>query len=575
MYFLIYKGIEKINNKEKEWFCLFNDSNLYTKRPLFVWKSKNELQKLSIWGLKFEKGTIIYEGYKEKDIPIVKLPYEKVTLKDRMKLVLVRKRKDFTDNKRFLVVTSTCAYEYLSYQEVLYYNQKYGFTNIVKGDIIKTVKGEIPIIEDSKYISEKEAEMIQIVANNDKTFRNFIDDNHIVENLSDIPFDFSCKKSLRDTALFGDSSKILDAVDNFRKKSFMSPVFCKSCWDTIEKIKVKKDGGNIKNNKAVEMLLNNIPYNFLITPCKYCDEVQNFYRFSVLAKSRDNFFETGMKGMVSSLAPYDIIFDKQVIKQDLEGMYIVFHEYVHYLSCYNGNNGFIITDFFRCRSLLEPIFIDFYKVIDLEYLRTDEYIYSLIKTFLQLLTEGMTEIIAGFLLFKECKIKLKKGVYFYDKKEKCRDIKDIKYIYSYPTSDLKVIDEMDSLFKKIEDMTEKEFSIYFYLSPYYTNIQVMLLFIKKIGFSFVLECYFNNRPNLLWDRIKKKVPDIVEFLKLFEKNYRNNNAISSFENIEVQKLIDIMGFSYVITPSIYLENEEIIEDVVDISDEIFESDFIL
>ena len=542
MYFLIYKGIDVRNNKE--WFCLFNDSNLYTKRPLFVRKSKSELQKLSVWGLRLEGNKIIYEGYKEKEIPVVKLPYEKVTSKDKMKFVLIRKKKDFTDNKRFLVVISTGVFEYLSYQEVLYYNQKYGFTNIVRGDIIRTVKGDIPITEGNNYTLQKEAEMIEIVESNDKTFRNFIDNNHIFDSLSNVSFDFSNKKSLRDTALFGDSSKILDVIADFKKKSFMDEKNCKFCLNVINYTN-KFRGITWTDEDSVSFLANQLYHSFLEPPCKFCDDVQNFYRFSVLADKVNESMTDGPIGFVSSVAPYDLVFDKQRVKEDLSGMNSVYHEYVHYLSSQNGHSGFIINNDLINNPSYIVILNDFSKIMKLNLKNEEEYetfIY-LFNAFFSFLTEGLTEIIAGYLLYKDCEIKIKEGIYFYEGDKKYDNINDIKYIYSPVLKDLKSLGKIDSLLKRSEDREKEEYNIYLFYSCYFTNSQVMLLLMNKLGVEFIVNCFFNNKTDLLWQKMKREIPNIAIFLKVFQKNYMSYNGIS-FDVEAVQKLVDILGLDY-------------------------------
>lgn len=542
MYFLIYKGIDVRNNKE--WFCLFNDSNLYTQKPLFVWKSKNDIQRLFVWGLRFEKNKIIYEGYKEKDIPIIRLPYESITSKEKMKFVLVRKRKDLTDNKRFLAVTSTCALGYFSYQDILYYNQKYGFTNIVKGDVIRTIKGEIPIVEGNKYTLQKETEMIEIVDKNDKAFRSFIDDNHIIDNLNGVSFDFRNKKSLIDTALFGDSSKILDVVSNFKKKPFMDDTFCSFCLSTI-KYTNQFRGVTWTDELSVSFLSNQLSRSFLEPPCKYCEEIQNIYRFSTLAKKANEAMVDGPVGLVSFKAPYDLIFDKQKVKEDLRGMFFVYHEYVHYLSSQKGNSGFVINDASLCDSSYIDILDELSKIMGLSLKEETEYntFIDLFKAFFNYLTEGLTEILAGFLLYKDCEIKIREGVYFYEGDKKCDNINDIKYMYSPILKDLKSIGQIDILFKRSEDREQEEYNIYLLNSCYFTSVQVIALLMDKLGVEFIVNCFFNNKIDLLWKKMNKEIPNIGEFLRIFQKNYMLYNGIS-FDVEAVQSLIDTMGLKY-------------------------------
>ena len=98
---------------------------------------------------------------------------------------------------------------------------------------------------------------------------------------------------------------------------------CRYCFNTIERAKQRGE------YEYLSVLKGNLgDKDFFSYPCLVCEDMQLLASFAS--------FDGNGYGGVNVNAPYDLLFNKGVVGQDLACLQIIYPEYCHYLSSNKG-----------------------------------------------------------------------------------------------------------------------------------------------------------------------------------------------------------------------------------------------
>ena len=494
-------------------------------------KYYSENRKSNIWGVENNKLVSYYS------LPLVDLNKKKIKQSNFDIYTLVAKKSTIGERKRYLVSNPFGELKFFSYAEVIELIIRSGFTNLLRTErCIKSKKNEIIVLPKDKKDMDKEKSLFVLDPNerNDVVFRAFID-NQNTSAKKYLGEYIKAKRPLNEVAVFADVDKLYGKVASFQKKSFMDEKFCNFCFFTIERAKSK--GKYV----YIDIIKNNIGNKeFFSYPCLVCEDMQLLASFAS--------FEGNGYGAVNPSAPYDLLFNKGVVGEDLACLQIIYHEYCHYLSSNNGNSGFVEN----LKNIPDEKYRGIFNFI------AEVVPYNVVKDvlyyFFLCLTEGMTEILSGYLLYEDVKEMWYKDFKFINEDGKTViSLKEIEDTYSPLLKDLKTLKDIDFMFDyKQRSKNYKHIDT----SPYLNNMLAVLLFMEKLGVDFMVYAYMSNRFDLLFQNIllnygKDFVLSIIR--NFYEKVYLNmirsgvkinvvlsNSFINSFKSVKNERNLNFI-----------------------------------
>lgn len=490
-----------------------------------------ENKKNNIWGVENNKLVSYYS------LPVVDMDKKEIKQSNFDIYTLVAKKSTIGERKRYLVSNPFGKLEYLSYAEVIELIIKNGFTNLLRTErCIKSKKNEIIILPKDKEDIHKEKSLFVLDPNerNDIVFRAFIDNKNTSAEKYLGEY-IKTKRPLNEVAVFADVDKLYGKVTSFKKKPFMDDKFCYSCFNAIERAKLY---GEHKYLDILNAYIGN--KEFFSYPCLVCEDMQLLASFAS--------FEGNGYGAINAKAPYDLLFNKGVVGQDLACLQIIYHEYCHYLSSNNGNSGFVEN----FKNTFQNKYQSIYNFLSDVLPETD--IEDVLYYFFLCLTEGMTEILSGYLLYEDVKEMWSKGFKFINEDGKTvTSLREIENTYSPLLKDLKTLKDIDFMFDyKQRSRNYKHIDT----SPYLNNMLAVLLFMEKLGVDFMVYTYMNNRFDLLFQNMlfnfgKDFVLSIIR--NFYEKVYFNmirlnikvnialsNSFIDSFKSVKNKRNLDFI-----------------------------------
>ena len=312
---------------------------------------------------------------------------------------------------------------------------------------------------------------------------------------------------------------------------------------------IKKYYSQIKegedNSKKFEGLRLNMYYSFNILfdshdfsqpPCVSCYPTQELYGFYVFTTSNP-------LGFTSVRIP-----TKTFIKTNngtdfnLGNLKTSYHEYIHYLSTDdNGNCGFILFEFLKKEEKKkdrndennEEEITNIEKPQEIKYARAYRKI-----------TEGITDMLAGYFLYINCKELYDSGKYLYNSKGGKLDLEEIKKTYSPFLRDittLKPIEnielDMSKLFNSDEVYKKGVGSAYTY------NMILVYCLGHLIGWNDLLSGYFLNAPEYLYELLVEKIGEYRadKFLELLNNENLGSSSVGVLSKQNFDKLRVYLG----------------------------------
>ena len=222
-------------------------------------------------------------------------------------------------------------------------------------------------------------------------------------------------------------TKFYDKIKAIQRKSFMNDILCDFCFVILDKAVKKGKEGYIEYLKEYFKNKDFLDYPFMI-----CEDFQFISSFALL--------DGRGFGGVNVFAPYVLIFNKGTVGEDLGGLRVIYHEYCHYLSSNDGDTGFCI----KLSKMDDEKYIRLLNFF--EALIPKEDVKSVLHTFLGCLTEGMTDILAGFLLYEDAKFMWNNNKFVKEDGKTFESLVDVKKQYSPLLKDLKTLENIDFVF---------------------------------------------------------------------------------------------------------------------------------
>ena len=460
--------------------------------------------------------------------------------------VLIYKLKNLGRKDIFCVSDSMGNMKFCTSEEVRNMNMTIGFTNIIRSDkVIKANRDLIPCVEED-YLKrrEDESKVLDIDDKNEKGFNLFIDNpNSIVNEIlkKDI---FRDKMSIRESICILDENDLEKSVLNFVEKPYMTLDKCAECKRCMN---ILQDQVGKKNFEQKVLNLFG-SQSFLEYPCSVCEQIQDIFNMA--------FFSDGsVPGMVNINAPYKINFRQSAIHEDLVGLHLIYHEYSHYLSTWNKKSGYsILSELFESalfhrniglnlsenEKLYVEIFDLFKESLGIKDI-SDVHLIVYIVRFLNCLTEGFTEFVSGFFVFKDFYriSKQNKDFVIYDSFNNKYDILKVHKDFSPYTSDMMKIEDIYFVLNYNNKGDGNKSQIF--TSPYYDNMIAMVLLAYELGVRTVFKGYFKNNLLELWNGILKRV-NRKSFLRCLQIFYdlSDGNDISFNEKV-LKKFIEMFN----------------------------------
>lgn len=431
--------------------------------------------------------------------------------------VLIYKLKNLGRKDIFCVSDSMGNMKFCTSEEVRNMNMTIGFTNIIKSDkVIKANRDLIPCVEED-YLKrrEDESKVLDIDDKNEMGFNLFIDNpNSIVNEIlkKDI---FRDKMSIRESICILDENDLEKSVLNFVEKPYMTLDKCAECKRCM---KILQDQAGKKNFEQKVLNLFG-SQSFLEYPCSVCEQIQNILNMAHIKKN-------SVPGMVNINAPYKMNFSMHSLSENLNGVQLLYHEYSHYLSTRDRKSGYIASkglfedalykrsinfNLSRADKLYIEIF-EFFKKNLKDINLSDVDMIDYIINFFTCLTEGFTEIVSGFFVFKNFeRLDMKQKDFIKNPvTNKPYKLFDVRRNFSPYTFNMKKID--DILVALNYDNKGKGELSYMFESPYYENMIAMVGVSNELGIYNVFKWYFKNSILEFWKNLINE--DSGEYLKL-------------------------------------------------------------
>lgn len=239
-------------------------------------------------------------------------------------------------------------------------------------------------------------------------------------------------------------------------------------------------------------------------PCVYCVPMKNLSATFIIYEDKN----TG--GFVSLSYPNATYIPVNGVPDyNLDFLIASMHEYVHYLSSSNNMVGFIYDNFPDKR----------------------------IEMVLRAITEGITDILAGYFVYCICKEKYAKGETLKDSLGKDILLEDIEKSISPYLNNLMSLKSIDSI---------NECEINKCITPIYTghigykyNDLFLFYFFYQVGLKEVLDLFFSNDYLGFLSLAEEKLGDT--WFKIRDELQKNTSKSSKLEKDETEKLIGLLG----------------------------------